>query len=166
MKHMQILFVIIVILMMTTSLALAQKGQPLARIHVDQNGNVQVLDLIQQSEIIPGTSNEPSEEINLGNQSNKQNQNVIHSQSVQHDLRHNDPTKSMNPGPNLDAVPANCTFSYNTSTNFLSFTANMISSGIRDIISYLVKNKKVHVLCTTGGGVEEDAIIILFNEIS
>jgi deoxyhypusine synthase len=41
---------------------------------------------------------------------------------------------------------------------FLSFTANMISSGIREIIAYLVKNKKVLVLCTSGGGVEEDAI--------
>ncbi|MBR9691361.1 deoxyhypusine synthase family protein [Candidatus Woesearchaeota archaeon] len=41
---------------------------------------------------------------------------------------------------------------------FMSFTANMISSGIREIISYLVKNKKVAVLCTSGGGVEEDAI--------
>jgi len=41
---------------------------------------------------------------------------------------------------------------------FLSFTANMISSGIREIIAYLVKNKKIKVLCTSGGGVEEDAI--------
>lgn len=41
---------------------------------------------------------------------------------------------------------------------FLSFTSNMISSGMREIIKYLVKNNKVHVLCTSGGGVEEDAI--------
>lgn len=41
---------------------------------------------------------------------------------------------------------------------FLAFTANMTSSGMRDIIAYLVKNKKVHVLCTTCGGIEEDAI--------
>ena len=41
---------------------------------------------------------------------------------------------------------------------FLSFTANMVSSGIREIIAYLVRNKKIAVLCTTGGGVEEDAI--------
>jgi len=41
---------------------------------------------------------------------------------------------------------------------FLSFTANMISSGMREIIAYLVKNNKVKVLCTSGGGVEEDAI--------
>lgn len=41
---------------------------------------------------------------------------------------------------------------------FLGFTSNMISSGMREIIAYLVKNKKVAVLCTAGGGVEEDAI--------
>lgn len=41
---------------------------------------------------------------------------------------------------------------------FISFTANMVSSGMREIIAYLVKNKKVHVLCTTCGGIEEDAI--------
>jgi deoxyhypusine synthase len=41
---------------------------------------------------------------------------------------------------------------------FLSFTSNMISSGMREVIAYLVKNKKVSVLCTSAGGVEEDAI--------
>jgi len=41
---------------------------------------------------------------------------------------------------------------------FLGFTSNMISSGMREIIKYLVKNKKVAVLCTSAGGVEEDAI--------
>jgi len=41
---------------------------------------------------------------------------------------------------------------------FLSFTSNMVSSGMREIIAYLVKNKKVAVLCTAAGGVEEDAI--------
>jgi deoxyhypusine synthase len=41
---------------------------------------------------------------------------------------------------------------------FLSFTANMVSSGVRESIKYLVKNNNVSVLCTTAGGVEEDAI--------
>lgn len=41
---------------------------------------------------------------------------------------------------------------------FLSFTSNMISSGMREIIAYLAKHKHVAVLCTSGGGVEEDAI--------
>ncbi|MEM4648166.1 MAG: deoxyhypusine synthase, partial [Candidatus Pacearchaeota archaeon] len=43
---------------------------------------------------------------------------------------------------------------------FFGYTSNIISSGIRDIITWLVKNKKVHVLVTTGGGVEEDIIKI------
>lgn len=43
-------------------------------------------------------------------------------------------------------------------TIFLGFTSNMISSGVREAICYLVKNKMVHSLVTTAGGVEEDII--------
>jgi deoxyhypusine synthase len=43
-------------------------------------------------------------------------------------------------------------------TIFLGYTSNMVSSGIRDVIRYLVKHRMVHVLVTTGGGVEEDII--------
>lgn len=43
-------------------------------------------------------------------------------------------------------------------TIFLSYTSNMVSSGNREIIKYLVKNKKVDVLVTAAGGVEEDII--------
>ncbi len=41
---------------------------------------------------------------------------------------------------------------------FLGYTSNMVSSGLRDIIRYLVQNKKVNVLITTTGGIEEDII--------
>ncbi len=41
---------------------------------------------------------------------------------------------------------------------FLGFTSNMATSGIRDVITYLVKNKMVHFLVTTTGGLEEDII--------
>lgn len=41
---------------------------------------------------------------------------------------------------------------------FLSFTSNIISSGVRDIVAYLAKHKKIDVICTSCGGVEEDAI--------
>ena len=41
---------------------------------------------------------------------------------------------------------------------FLSFTSNMISSGLREIIRYLVQHKFVDVLVTTAGGIEEDFI--------
>lgn len=43
-------------------------------------------------------------------------------------------------------------------TIFLTFTSNIITSGLRDIICYLVKHKKVDVLVTSAGGVEEDII--------
>ncbi|XP_068130311.1 deoxyhypusine synthase isoform X2 [Hyperolius riggenbachi] len=41
-------------------------------------------------------------------------------------------------------------------TIFLGYTSNMISSGVREIIRYLVEHKMVDVLVTTAGGVEED----------
>jgi len=41
---------------------------------------------------------------------------------------------------------------------FLAFTSNQVSSGNRDIIKYLVKHKKVDVLVTSAGGVEEDIV--------
>jgi len=41
---------------------------------------------------------------------------------------------------------------------FLGFTSNLISSGVRESILYLVKNRMVDVLVTTAGGVEEDFI--------
>ena len=39
---------------------------------------------------------------------------------------------------------------------FLGYTSNMVSSGNRDVIKYLVKHKKVDVCVTTAGGIEED----------
>jgi len=41
---------------------------------------------------------------------------------------------------------------------FLGYTSNMVSSGNRDVIRWLVKHKKINVLITTAGGIEEDII--------
>ncbi|MBD3259110.1 deoxyhypusine synthase [Candidatus Woesearchaeota archaeon] len=41
---------------------------------------------------------------------------------------------------------------------FLSCTSNMVSSGNRELIKFLVKNKFIHVLVMSAGGVEEDII--------
>lgn len=41
---------------------------------------------------------------------------------------------------------------------FLSATSNMISSGNREIIRYLVKHKKIHAITMSAGAVEEDII--------
>ncbi|MBI4896236.1 MAG: deoxyhypusine synthase [Candidatus Aenigmarchaeota archaeon] len=43
-------------------------------------------------------------------------------------------------------------------TIFLGYTSNMISSGVREAICYLVRHKMVHTIVTTAGGVEEDII--------
>ncbi|NXL71770.1 DHYS synthase, partial [Leptocoma aspasia] len=41
---------------------------------------------------------------------------------------------------------------------FLGFTSNLVSSGVRESIRYLVQHGMVDVLVTTAGGVEEDLI--------
>ncbi|KAG0147687.1 hypothetical protein CROQUDRAFT_132431 [Cronartium quercuum f. sp. fusiforme G11] len=41
---------------------------------------------------------------------------------------------------------------------FLGFTSNLISSGLREIIRFLVQHQHVSVLVTTAGGIEEDVI--------
>ncbi len=43
-------------------------------------------------------------------------------------------------------------------TIFLGFTSNITTSGLRDIITYLVRHRLVHFLVTTTGGLEEDLI--------
>ncbi len=43
-------------------------------------------------------------------------------------------------------------------TIYLGYTSNMVSSGLRDIFRYLIKNKKINIAVTTAGGIEEDII--------
>ncbi|HLC31120.1 MAG TPA: deoxyhypusine synthase [Candidatus Nanoarchaeia archaeon] len=43
-------------------------------------------------------------------------------------------------------------------TIFLGYTSNMVSSGLREIFRYLVEHKKVQLIVTTAGGIEEDII--------
>lgn len=41
---------------------------------------------------------------------------------------------------------------------YLGYTSNMVSSGLRDVFRYIAENKKVDVIVTTAGGIEEDII--------
>lgn len=41
---------------------------------------------------------------------------------------------------------------------YLSFTGNAVSSGLREVIAFLVKHRHVHAIVTTASGIEEDAI--------
>jgi deoxyhypusine synthase len=43
-------------------------------------------------------------------------------------------------------------------TIFLGYTSNLISSGLRETIRYLVQNKMVDCIVSTAGGIEEDFI--------
>ncbi|MFH1439694.1 MAG: deoxyhypusine synthase [Candidatus Woesearchaeota archaeon] len=56
------------------------------------------------------------------------------------------------------AKPGNKNLKDDGITVFLGYTSNMISSGLREIIAFLVKNKMVDVIVTTAGGIEEDII--------
>lgn len=46
-------------------------------------------------------------------------------------------------------------------TIFLGYTSNLISSGLRSTLKYLVKHKMVSAIVTTAGGIEEDLIKVL-----
>ncbi len=41
---------------------------------------------------------------------------------------------------------------------YFGYTSNMVSSGLREVIRWLVEHRKVDICVTTGGGVEEDII--------
>lgn len=41
---------------------------------------------------------------------------------------------------------------------FLGYTSNLISSGLREIIRFLVQHKLVHCIVSSAGGIEEDFI--------
>ncbi|KAK6462258.1 putative deoxyhypusine synthase [Scheffersomyces coipomensis] len=43
-------------------------------------------------------------------------------------------------------------------TIFMGFTSNLISSGLRDTLRYLVQHKKVSAIVASAGGIEEDLI--------
>lgn len=47
---------------------------------------------------------------------------------------------------------------YQKATIFLGYTSNLVSSGIRETLVYLAKNKMVDAFVATAGGVEEDLI--------
>lgn len=47
---------------------------------------------------------------------------------------------------------------FQRATIFMGFTSNLISSGIRDTLRYLVQYKKVSAIVATAGGIEEDLI--------
>lgn len=46
-------------------------------------------------------------------------------------------------------------------TIFMGFTSNLISSGLRDTLRYLVQHKKVSAIVASAGGIEEDLIKVL-----
>jgi len=43
-------------------------------------------------------------------------------------------------------------------TIYLGYTSNMVTSGLREVFRYLTEHKKVDVIVTTAGGIEEDFI--------
>ena len=47
---------------------------------------------------------------------------------------------------------------YQKATIFMGYTSNLISSGLRETLRYLVQHKMVDAVVTTAGGVEEDII--------
>lgn len=50
---------------------------------------------------------------------------------------------------------------YQKTTIFMGYTSNLISSGLRDTLRYLVQHKKVSAIVASAGGIEEDLIKVL-----
>ncbi|XP_019958368.1 deoxyhypusine synthase-like isoform X1 [Paralichthys olivaceus] len=65
------------------------------------------------------------------------------------------PVKAVNGSVEEDPSTCPCPLSC---TIFLSYTSNLISSGVRESIRYLAEHSMVDVLVTTAGGIEEDLI--------
>jgi deoxyhypusine synthase len=60
--------------------------------------------------------------------------------------------------PDPAAVAAGTASEEDRCTIFLGYTSNLVSSGLRETIRYLVQHKMVDVLVSTAGGIEEDLI--------
>lgn len=60
--------------------------------------------------------------------------------------------------PSPEAIAAGTATASTRCTIFLGFTSNLVSSGVREVIRFLVQHKLVDVLVSTAGGVEEDLI--------
>lgn len=56
------------------------------------------------------------------------------------------------------AVSSLCVCSSPSCTIFLAYTSNLVSSGLRETLRFLVQHKMVDVLVATAGGIEEDLI--------
>lgn len=50
---------------------------------------------------------------------------------------------------------------YQKTTIFMGYTSNLISSGLRDTLRYLVQHKMVSAIVASAGGIEEDLIKVL-----
>lgn len=64
------------------------------------------------------------------------------------------PVQRSEPRYRPDCVSRDC----GNCTIFLAYTSNMVSSGLRDVVRFLVQHNYVDVIVTTAGGIEEDFI--------
>lgn len=76
---------------------------------------------------------------------------MLHFKFQPGDLDPNEPVKIYGEVEGVKSRPRECKI-------FLGLTSNLISSGMREIIKFIVKHKMVDVIVVTAGGVEEDII--------
>ena len=89
------------------------------------------------------------------NNNNNLNNNNVNNNVNENNINMNN-TNMNNNENNMNNTNMNNTI--NKCTVFLGYTSNMISSGMREIIKYLVQHNLVSALVTTCGGIEEDII--------
>ena len=67
--------------------------------------------------------------------------------------------ESLSPEDEQDEQLSNLDYRKNVKcTIFLGYTSNLVSSGLREVLRYLVQHRMIDCIVTTAGGVEEDLI--------
>jgi lipopolysaccharide export system protein LptA len=128
MKALHVFSVLFICLVIFAPSISAQQGQPLAKIHVDQNGNVQALDFDVKNVNILTAGHEPVNSKSVC-QSHQTEQTVTCLPSVKLNPVTRNLTKPMNPGPNLTAQGQPASYSYDNSTFALTINVRVKNDG-------------------------------------
>ena len=123
------LFILVSLLFVFTTIATGQQGTAMLKIVKSEDGQVKVYNM-QSKEIF--FSQDPIKS-KLGDLMSMGDPKAL--QETKKDISNQ---QAMNPGPDLDIVPANCSFSYNPSTHQLIINVRVINAGTSTAIwSYL-----------------------------
>ena len=127
MKH-RIYYTFIFILFFSITQLLLSQNQPMAKIHVDEDGHVEILEVFDRN--VPSLTSRTESQNEKKNENNhNQESNLIISTQAISPAGRNHPSNTMNPGPNLDAVSAACNLNYNSTTISITIDVRVENNG-------------------------------------